>query len=92
MKIIYKNQDDTIGILTPTEEALRFVTIEQIAAKDVPAGLPYWIVEDDVIPTDRIFRNAWEADVDLLGAEHGVGSESNQFTVEVLEKFKGEAK
>jgi hypothetical protein len=31
-----------------------------IAAKDVPAGLQYFIVDASEIPTDRTFRNAWE--------------------------------
>ena len=35
---------------------------EDVCQKDVPANTPYLIVEDDVIPSDRSFRNAWEAD------------------------------
>ena len=31
MKIIFENTDKTIAIITPTEEALSFATIEQIA-------------------------------------------------------------
>jgi hypothetical protein len=31
-----------------------------IANKDLPTGTKYEIVEDNVIPTDRTFRNAWE--------------------------------
>ena len=34
MKIIYENTDKTITILTPTQEALSFATIEQIAEKE----------------------------------------------------------
>ena len=34
MKIIFKNQDNSIGIITPTSEALSFATIEQIAEKE----------------------------------------------------------
>ena len=41
MKIIFKNQDNSIGIITPTEEALSFATIEQIAEKDVPSPKAY---------------------------------------------------
>ena len=33
-----------------------------IAAKDVPAGKPYRVVDVADIPTDRTFRAAWEAD------------------------------
>lgn len=31
-----------------------------VAAKDVPAGKPFEIVDVSEIPTDRTFRNAWE--------------------------------
>ena len=40
-RIIYKNNDSSVGILIPTDEALSFVTIEQIAKKDVPAPYEY---------------------------------------------------
>lgn len=33
---------------------------EWIAAKDVPAGKPYKIVDVSDIPSDRTFRDAWE--------------------------------
>ena len=77
MKIIYKNTDNSVGVLIPTQEALSFATIEQIAKKDVPHNLPYKIVEDDVIPTDREFRNAWTIDDEEL--TDGVGGELNTF-------------
>lgn len=87
MKIIYENTDKTIAIITPTEEALSFATIEQIAEKDVPFQLPYWIVEDSIIPTDRTFRNAWEID-SSFGYPHGFGGESNEFDEELLAKWR----
>ena len=34
MKIVFKNEDNSIGIITPTDEALKFATIEQIAEKE----------------------------------------------------------
>jgi len=62
-KIIYKNQSSNlegiIAIITPTPNALETMTIEEIARKDVPTGLSYKIVDDDFIPTDRTFRDAW---------------------------------
>ena len=58
--IIYTQDKGTIAIIRPTDEALTIMTIEQIAAKDVPAGVLFEIVDDSTIPTDRTFRNAWE--------------------------------
>ena len=86
MRIIFKNEDNSIGIITPTSEALSFATIEQIAEKDVPHNLPYWIVNTSDIPTDRAFRNAWEID-ESFGEPNGFGGESNEFDAELLRKY-----
>ena len=59
-KIIHPNSA-TEGGITVIHSAGK-LPIEDVAQKDVPAGTPYLIVEDDVIPSDRSFRNAWEAD------------------------------
>ena len=106
MKIVFKNKDNSIGIITPTQEALDLYGIDAIAQKDVPSPYeyaieweeeyveedditkliptkyatyytPYKIVEDDVIPTDREFRNAWTIDDEEL--TDGVGGELNTF-------------
>jgi len=61
--IIYPNDDGGVSILIPAPEALETMTIEEIAAKDVPAGKPFKIVDVSDIPSDRTFRNAWEADM-----------------------------
>jgi len=68
MKIIYST-DTGISIVHPTGE----LTIEEVADKDVPDGSDYEIVEDDAIPIDRTFRNAWrkglgKVDIDLPAA------------------------
>lgn len=57
-RIIFPNESG-ISIIIPADCGL---SIEQIAKKDVPQGLPYLIVDVSVIPADREFRNAWEAD------------------------------
>ena len=59
-RIIYPNDDGGVSILIPTPEYLETHTIEELAAKDVPAGKPYQIVDVSDIPEDRTFRNAWE--------------------------------
>lgn len=71
MKIIYKNENGGVSILHPTDEALSFMSIDEIAKKDVPAGVKYKIVEDLEIPTDRTFRDAWTVDEATL--TDGVG-------------------
>ena len=89
MKIIFKNQDNSIGIITPSDEALNFSTVIQVAEKDVPHDLPYWIVEDSVIPENRTFRSAWEIDESFVEPD-GFGGESNQFDAELLKAYNGE--
>lgn len=34
MKIVFKNQDNSIGIITPSDEALSFATVIQVAEKE----------------------------------------------------------
>lgn len=60
-RIIYPNDEGGVSIIVPAPEC--GLTIEEIAAKDVPAGKPYKIVDVADIPTDRTFRAAWEADI-----------------------------
>jgi hypothetical protein len=57
-RIIYPTDDGGVVIIVPAADC--GLTIEQIAAKDVPAGKSYKIVDVADIPTDRTFRNAWE--------------------------------
>jgi hypothetical protein len=59
-RIIYPNDNGGVSILIPAPEYMETHTIEELAAKDVPAGKPYKIVDVADIPTDRTFRNAWE--------------------------------
>ena len=57
-RIIYPTDNGGVAVIVPAAEC--GLTIEEIAAKDVPAGKPYKIVDVADIPTDRTFRNAWE--------------------------------
>ena len=56
-RIIYKTPDGGVAVIIPAPES--GLTIQQIAAKDVPHGTPYEIVDAADIPQDRTFRNAW---------------------------------
>jgi hypothetical protein len=75
MRIIYKDEAGCVAVIMPAPACKR--SIKEIAEKDVPPGLPYKIVEDDAIPSDLTFRDAWEVDESLL--TDGVGAESNEF-------------
>ena len=55
-RIIYPTDDGGVAVIIPADCGL---TIKQIAAKDVPAGKPFEIVDAADIPSDRTFRNAW---------------------------------
>jgi hypothetical protein len=57
-RIIYSTDDSGVAIIVPAPEC--GLTIEEIAAKDVPVGKPFKIVDVADIPSDRTFRNAWE--------------------------------
>ena len=55
-RIIYQTNEGGVAIIVPADCGL---TIEEIAAKDVPTGKEYHIVDVADIPTDRTFRDAW---------------------------------
>lgn len=57
-RIIYPTPEGGVAIIIPAPDC--GLTVEQIAAKDVPAGVPFKVVDVSEIPTDRTFRNAWE--------------------------------
>jgi len=68
MKIIYQT-DDGIAVITPAPNCS--LTDAETAAKDVPTGSAYKIVEDSYVPSDRTFRNAWTIEASEL--TDGVG-------------------
>ena len=57
-RIIFPNDEGGVSILIPSPNCE--LTIEEIAAKDVPAGKSFKIIDIADVPTDRTFRNAWE--------------------------------
>jgi hypothetical protein len=59
-RIIYPNDTGGICILTPAPEC--GLSLQEIAAKDVPSGKPWKIVDAADIPATREFRDAWTAD------------------------------
>ena len=57
-RVIYPTDDGGVAVVVPAPNS--GLTIQEIAAKDVPAGKPYKIVDVADIPSDRTFRGAWE--------------------------------
>ena len=70
-KILFQNDEGGLSVIHPTGK----LPIEEVAQKDVPAGTPYLIVEDDAVPSDRSFRNAWEADFSNPDG-YGIGADA----------------
>lgn len=73
-RIIYSNDDGGISIIIPAAEC--GLTAEDIAQKDVPAGVPYWIVDVADVPEDRTFRAAWEANFTRDPDGVGIGADA----------------
>ena len=71
-RIIYPTTGGGIAVIIPAQCGL---TIEQIAQKDTPAGVPYRIIDVSDIPADRSQRQAWEADFSNPDG-HGIGQEA----------------
>jgi hypothetical protein len=75
-KIIYKTDEGTVALVSPTEQALASHTIEEIAIKDVPASKPFAIIDAADLPTEP--QESWVIDdADLVD---GIGGDSNEFS------------
>ena len=81
-RIIYKNKDNTVSVLVPAQEVLDIVGLKSIAEKDCPQDLPYWLVNDTDIPSDRTDRNRWV--LENMPEPSGFGGTSNEFSDEQL--------
>lgn len=57
-RIIYQTDEGGVAVIVPAPEC--GLSIEEIAAKDVPQGKPFKIISTEDVPTDRTFRDAWE--------------------------------
>ena len=74
---VAKEIRDEEGNLINMQVVMMELTIEQIAEKDVPAGVPYKIIDVADIPADRTLRNTWKVDMTNphgVGADYGAGS------------------
>lgn len=69
--IIFPNQT-SIAVIRPVECGM---TIQEIARKDVPSGVPYRIIDAALIPADRTYRDAWTADFSAPDG-YGIGADA----------------
>lgn len=69
-RIIFQPAEAPVAVLTPAECGL---TLLEIGQKDVPVGLPFWIVDVVDLPEDRTYRAAWELDASAMGEPQGYG-------------------
>ena len=60
LRIIYPTDEGGVAVIVPSPNYVAEHGIEAVAAKDVPAGKPYKIIDVSEVPSDRTFRNAWE--------------------------------
>ncbi len=72
-RIIHPNSSGGISVIIPSPNC--DISIDDIAKKDTPAGVPYLIVDTEIIPSDREFRSAWEADFSNPDG-YGIGADA----------------
>tara|TARA_Y100001951_G_scaffold101551_1_gene106634 strand:- start:184 stop:384 length:201 start_codon:yes stop_codon:yes gene_type:complete len=56
-RILYTDDGGNLCVISPADNTE--LTLEEIQTKDVPSGKTSYIVDKEVVPTDRSFRNAW---------------------------------
>jgi len=71
-RIIYPSGDG-VSILIPAEKS--GLPVQEVARKDVPAGLPFRIIATAEIPTDRSQRDLWTADFSQPDG-YGIGADA----------------
>ena len=67
-RIIYPN-NESISIIIPVD----YSDIHLLAKNLVPKNIPYKIIDESLIPSDRTFRGAWQSDFsnpDGYGEKH----------------------
>lgn len=70
-RILFPNESGGVAVIIPAGE----LPVEEVAQKDVPAGVPYIFVPTDNVPSDRTFRDAWEADFSNPDG-YGIGADA----------------
>lgn len=69
--IIYQQENGLLAIVYPTGE----IPILEVARKDVPAGVPYLIMNESGVPQDSQYFDAWQADFSNPDG-YGIGADA----------------
>lgn len=70
--LIFYPNGNTISMVIPTGE----LAIEEVARKDVPAGVPYKLIDRANVPFDQYeFFGAWEINFSVPDG-YGIGSDA----------------
>jgi len=69
--IIYPQDNGIVAVVIPTSELF----IAEVAKKDVPAGVPYLLINAADVPADRVAFEAWEVDFSDPDG-HGIGADA----------------
>lgn len=61
-RIIYPTPEGGVAVVVPAPEWLskNGNSVERLAARSVPEGVEYKVVDVSEVPVDRTFRSAWE--------------------------------
>jgi hypothetical protein len=76
--IVCENPDKTVELVYPAQEFLAKEGELRIALKDIPEGIPFWLVSSGEVPEDYLFSGAWEIPEEW-GPPDGYGSKYHTF-------------
>jgi hypothetical protein len=71
--IVYNNEFGSLDLCFPCSN---IHSLEDVALKDVPAGVSYKILNVDDLPESDTFRNAWTYDFKADSDGVGMGAEA----------------
>lgn len=89
-RIIYLGANEGVCIINPYRAdgaPLTDLPIHEVARKDVPAGVPFRIVDAADIPSDRSQRDLWTTD---FSKPDGYGLGSDAWAAEQVQRGAGE--
>lgn len=71
--IIYPTDEGGVAVVLPVPG--NGLSTAETAAAAVPAGYPYWIIDQSALPSSRAERNDWAIDQETAGEPHGYGGQ-----------------